>query len=130
MKWGSPVPARPLRLGALLVGLLLAGDARAETVDIRVLKNSGKLRFEHSFLGAEDGATHVWNQGSWAWTAALSKTEYDGETRICVDVQRLHPSKGRKEVGRPCLTVAGPDTPTAEVRQEGAKATLVVAWQR
>lgn len=113
---------------SLLVIAMLAAPARADTLSLQVRKSSGKELFTHDFVDAEDGEVFVHSKGKWSWTATLQRMDYDGETRVCVDVLKLHPKKGTVDVGRPCIVVPTDETPSAEVRTSEDKLELVLGW--
>jgi hypothetical protein len=111
-----------------LVATALIPTARAETT-LTVERKPDKTLFTHTFpADAVDGAVHLYSQGAWTWTAVLYLHSYDERLETCVDVQRLHPRKGRVEVGRPCVTLEGRETPTGQARVPAGKGavTLVV----
>lgn len=114
----------------LVLILALAGAALADAT-ITVEKKPGKPLFTHTFpADAPDGAVHLHEQGRWTWTAVLYLKQYEDRLETCVDVQRLHPSKGREEVGRPCVTIEGRETPSALVEQAAGKIRLALAVTR
>lgn len=114
---------------AVLAALLLVPAARADTVHVEVGKPGKTPWLAHDFVDAADGASVSWERGAWTWTAALVRMDYSGEARVCVEVHRLHPSKGRVEVGRPCVMATVADTPVAEVRMQSDGVEMALSWQ-
>lgn len=113
-----------------LVCAIIVTAARADTT-ITVEQKPDKALFTHTFpADAQDGAVHLHSQGAWTWTAVLYLHDYDERLETCVDVQRLHPRKGRVEVGRPCVTLEGRETPSGQARVPAGKGALTLAVTR
>lgn len=111
-------------------GLALVSPARADTT-ITVEQKPDKPLFTHTFpADSQDGAVHLHSQGAWTWTAVLYLHSYDERLETCVDVQRLHPRKGRVEVGRPCVTLEGRETPSGQARLPAGKGALTLSVTR
>lgn len=106
---------------AALLLLALVGPASAEvtiheSVALRIGKGK-RVLVQHSFDDADDGAIHLAPDGRYTWVLTLQRQAYEDRVETCVSVVRRHKRGGVEDIARPCVAVAGLQSPQASTEQ-------------
>ncbi|RME25443.1 MAG: hypothetical protein D6798_08905 [Deltaproteobacteria bacterium] len=97
----------------LLPFLLL--PARAERLDLELLRPDGQSFAVHTLEPPRDGEQLVIPDGDQAWSATIRRNAYEGRLQVCADVRRWVSDGHQVDVVTACVVLDGRETPQGSV---------------
>ena len=96
-----------------VTSLLASPLARAEQVELELLRPDGRSFAVHEVDSPQGGEQVVIPDGARAWSVALSRKEYDGRLEICADLSRWEADGERTSLAHACVALQGRESPQA-----------------
>jgi len=97
----------------LLLALML--PARAERLDLELLRPDGQSFAVHTLEPPRDGEQLVIPDGKKAWSAAIRRSSYEGRLQVCADVSQWVGDGHQAEAVTACVILDGRETPDGTV---------------
>ena len=115
-------------MSLLLLALLL--PARAETLELELLRPDGRSFSMKRVEQPQDGQQIVFPDGNRAWSARLHRRDYDGRLELCADLSAWNPDGEEEPETSSCVVLIGRESPEASIVIKGRRIQVRMTARR